>query len=289
MFIVYVIMIQNILPQTILVRSGITNKALTKMRELRISEALEWEMGTLEEPLKHIVDLLPNGMEVFFLKPGKETARKNPNIHDMTPKVGESTNYNFQDLWERISAVAMRDFEDFKMLLVFIYRNTFFLDHTSVDGKIRYRPSGRVYESLMNLEERIGDILPFGLYGFLNYLDILGWNEDVKYHSENDRPTFTGKYDYKVGRINNMLSCIRVPYQTCSFVNQVIDNRDSRETTDFYRLYSIMQEFSRTRGICPATNMQLIEWLGQYIVDSKNKKQTRKNHYTRPFPDIDGR
>ena len=37
-----------------------------------IDEALSWQGGTLSMPIKHPLEPLPDGREVFFLKPGKE-------------------------------------------------------------------------------------------------------------------------------------------------------------------------------------------------------------------------
>jgi hypothetical protein len=98
-----------------------------------------------------------------------------------------------------------------------------------------------------------------------HFLDILGWNEDVKYHIENDRPTFTGKYPYKVGRINTLLTCIRVPYQGSVFVRHCLEKFDSKRDIDFSLLYTIMQQFAKSRETCTPTQQQLIKWLSPYI------------------------
>jgi len=66
---------------------------LKEKRERRIREALKWTKGTSDAPINHLVSVIPDDIEVYFLKPGKEVDPnekgevKNPN--DMTPMVGE--------------------------------------------------------------------------------------------------------------------------------------------------------------------------------------------------------
>ena len=74
-------------------------------REKRIIEAIDFEGGTIEKRKKHLISILPNGKEVYFLKPGKETQRRIPNIHDMFPNVGindksETDSFTFEIIWE---------------------------------------------------------------------------------------------------------------------------------------------------------------------------------------------
>lgn len=45
---------------------------LENKRRKRILEALNWEAGpSLDNPKKYLITTLPNGIEVYFLKPGK--------------------------------------------------------------------------------------------------------------------------------------------------------------------------------------------------------------------------
>lgn len=243
-------------------------EGLETKRAQRIREAIGWEGGTLDKPRKHTITTLTSGIEVYFLKPGKEVANsKRPNPHDMTPIVGDADKrLRFDEIWSYLSKISMIDREMFKAVLTLIYRNAYLLDHVEIAGKLRYQPSGDISGCIADMEDRIGDVLPFGLMGLLHFLDILGWNEDVKYHTEKNRPTFTGNYQFAVGRINTLLSCIRVPYQTTSFVWHVLDNQDNRSNIDFLMDYETMQQFAKSRGTCTPTKKDLLEWLAPYIV-----------------------
>ena len=156
----------------------------------------------------------------------------------------------------------------FKMVMVLIYRNAYHIDHKEIEKKVRYHPNEKVMGCIEQIQDEISDVLPDGgLLGFLNFLDILGWNEDVKYHTENSLPTFSEKDKFKVGRINTLLTCIRVPFQMSLFVKGILDNVNHPNDIDFRLGYTIMQQFATSRGTCAATNKQLVEWLSPYIYD----------------------
>jgi len=222
---------------------------------------LNWEGGTEEEPKKYLVAVLSNGLEVFFLKPGKEVKRERPNIHDMFPVAGSpDLKPKFDDVWSYLSRISVVDFENFKAVLTLIYRNAYFIDHVeNQNGKIRYEPNEEITECVEQIDKQISNVSSLGLMGLLNFLDILGWNEDMKYHVEDNRPTLSGKYDVKVGRINTLLTCIRVPYQASLFVVHCIGKANDRKNIDFSLLFSIMQQFAKSRGTCTPTQQQLTD------------------------------
>jgi hypothetical protein len=236
-------------------------------RTKRIQEGLSWESGTDQKPKKHLVAVLSNGVEVFFLKPGKEVKRVRANPYDMLPVVGNpDLKLKFDDMWSYLSKISVANFEHFKIVLTLIYRNAYFVDHVEkLEGKIRYEPSQEITERIKQINDEIGNISPVGLIGLLNFLDILGWNEDMKYHVENNSPTFCGKYDWKVGRINTLLTCIRVPYQASLFVAHCVSKAEEKKDIDFSLLYTIMQQFAKSRGTCTPTQRQLVEWLSPYL------------------------
>ncbi len=243
-------------------------------REKRILEALTWESGTQDNPRKHLVTKLYNGTEVYFLKPGKEVFnKKRPNPNDMLPVVGSpDIALKFDDVWGYLSKISVVDFDQFKAVLTLVYRIAYFIDHVEDrDGIIRYKPNGEVMRLIETIDIEAGIGFPFRLIGLLHFLDILGWNEDMKYHVEQGRPTFSGNYDVRVGRINTLLTCIRVPYQASLFVTHCIDNSAEKKNIDFSLLYGIMQQFAKSRGTCTPTQQQLKEWLSPYIA-AENKQ-----------------
>jgi len=237
-------------------------------REKRILEALSWSSGSQSKPNKHLVATLPNGIEVYFLKPGKEVFNtKRPNPHDMLPVVGDSNvRLKFDDVWSCLSHISVVNFESFKMALTLIYRNAYFVDHVEKKPSvIRYEPS----KSLLNLIKRINDeaggTSPLELLPLLHFLDILGWNEDMKYNVQRNKPNFSGHSDFNVGRINTLLTCIRVPYQASVFVRHVLEKANNPKNIDFSQLFTIMQQFAKSRGTCTPTQQQLLTWLSPYI------------------------
>jgi len=241
-------------------------------RRKRIQEAMSWESGTEENPCKHVVAILPNNIEIFFLKPGKEVFnRRRPNPYDMFPVVGRpDIKLKFEDVWSSLSKISLVDFDSFKAVLTLVYRNAYLLDHVEKsNGIIRYQPREEIITCITNVNHEIGDLEPFGLLGLLHFLDILGWNEDMKYHVEDNRPTFSGKYDFKVGRINTLLTCVRVPYQASLFVTHCLSKINERKNINFSLLYTIMQQFAKSRGTCTPTQQQLIDWLSPYIIKEK--------------------
>jgi len=237
-------------------------------RKAMVEEALAWPGGTRENPLRHVVANLPDGTEVFFLKPGKEAFRRKPNPHDMTPVVGDLTELpTFGGLWTILSRISMVDFEAFRCVLVLVYRLAYLLDHGPYGSSYRFLPQREVATSIDALEKAVGRVAPKGLYGLLAYLDMLGWNEDIKYHVEGGLVTFRGKHKFETGRINTLLTCIRVPYQVSEFARNALASRDHGRDIDFESIYAAMQAFSNGRGTCRPTHEQLLQWLSPYIVE----------------------
>lgn len=241
---------------------------LTEKRRKRIKEAISFESGSLQSPRKHMIAELRDGTEVYFLKPGKETARKTPNPYDMTPVVGDNKiKLTFQDVWDYLMKTAVADEELFKLVGILIYRLGYMVDHEeNKEGAIRYAPKTRVEACIKELDSQVGAIFPFGLNGFLSFVDILGWNEDVKYHTEDSNPIFCGKYDYKVGRMNTVLSCISVPFLTWAFIKNIIIHKNEKSKIDTRKILDVMQRFSRSRGVCIPSKVELLNWLSPYLV-----------------------
>jgi hypothetical protein len=246
------------------------SEAIIKRTE-RIAEALSWEPGpSIEKQRKYILATLADGTEVYFLKPGWETiGKKRPNPHDMTPRVGDSyIDVTFVDIWAHLSRIAIIDFDAFRKVLVLIYRSAYLLDHRKAGEGLRYMPSDQVRTSIDGLDKVFGGALPVGgLWGLLHFLDILGWNEDVKYHTENGRPAFKGRYGPKVGRINTLLTCIRVPFQMHHFAKGIMNVSNDPMNIDFRPGYQMMQDFLKSRGTCVPTNKSIVDWLSPYIHD----------------------
>jgi hypothetical protein len=119
----------------------------------------------------------------------------------MLPGVGQGSNndfegYSFDMVWEYLIKIGIINQITFKKVLILLYRICFMLDHID-DGKsrIRYRPSKELTEYINKIDFIIKEgyndkfkTSSVGLLEFLNFVDILGWNEDMKYHTINDKP-----------------------------------------------------------------------------------------------------
>lgn len=238
-------------------QKGVPPETKDKRRK-RVLESTNWKGGSLENPKKYVVAKLPNGLEVYFLKPGKETKRETPNIHDMKPCVEDmQKDYGFDDIWAQLSKISVYDFEIFRAVLTLIYRNAYLLDHVEENnGHIRYKPDENIMECIQELENKTGDIMEYGLFGFLNFLDILGWNEDVKYNELSE----------KTGRLNTLLTCITIPYKTYKVVENIKKNCSNPQNIDWHLVYNTMTSLSRS-GICPPRKKDLLDWFSPYIIE----------------------
>ena len=246
-------------------------------REQRINEALAFAGGTDETPNKHLISVLSTGKEAYFMKPGKEAQRKSPNIHDMLPEVGkdgtsETDTFTFEIIWEHLVEISIINQILFKKVLVLLYRNCFFLDHVADEhGNIRYLPSPEVLDCIEKIDYavRTGFDDKFkktkiGLLEFLHFIDLLGWNEDVKYHVANNTADFT-KRPTNTGRHNTIISVISVPLMINDFLSNVIENVDRVERINVRLILSTMQKLSKARGVYPLSHKRLQVYLSPYL------------------------
>lgn len=261
--------------ETKLVR-GIPKDTMLKRTDM-INEAIGFE-GTLSEPKHHVI-AERGSITLLFEKPGKE-AIAGTNVNDMRPMVivnGRPLDPpSFSFIWSDLTNIAMADFEAFKAVLLLIYRNAFLLDHINVGGGHgwRYRPSSGISDAIAELDRTVGDRSEFGsVWGLLGFVDLLGWNEDVKYHSVDGKASFAegkygGKGKQKIGRINTLLTCIRVPFEISDFMYSHREEIAGGRKADFVSLYDIMQALINSRGLCtPRRNEDLLRFLDPYLVE----------------------
>lgn len=244
----------------------------------RIDEAITFKSGTLENPRKTVITTLYNKKEVYFLKPGKETQRKIPNKFDMFPNVGknnidETSGFTFEVLWEYLIKISIINQITFKKVLILLYRICYFIDHKEIsNNKLRYKPAKEIFDYIDKLDFSLKDGFKdkfkkneIGLHEFLHFVDILGWNEDVKYHIENGKATFEGKYSVNVGRVNTIKSIISVPLMVNDFLHNIFENVKHVERINVRLILSTMQKFSKSRGICVLSNKELLKYLTPYL------------------------
>lgn len=99
---------------------------------------------------------------------------------------------------------------------------------------------------------------------FIHFMDILGWNDEMKTHANNDGLNFVVKKP-KMGRINTILSCISIPILFQEFVDEVLLHKDDKANIDFSIVINVAQTFSKTRGVHPLPNKKLAELLNPFL------------------------
>jgi len=253
-----------------------SNNNFIYQRSVRIAEAIAFESGTIVEPTKTLISTLPNQKESYFFKPGKETQRAIPNIHDMFPNVGsknisETDGFTFEVIWEYLIKISIINQLTFKKVLVLLYRLCFLLDHNEIEkDKIRYSPSPEVLDYISKMDFALKDGFKdkfkkneIGLLEFLHFVDLLGWNEDVKYHIQNGKPYFEDRKNS--GRTNTIISIISVPLMINEFLANIIENVNYVEKIDVRLILSTMQKLSKSRGICVLSHIALQKYLNPYL------------------------
>lgn len=232
-------------------------------RILRIKEAINFPLGTKENPTKNVIDNV-NGVDAYFKKPGKEFFREGTkkNANDMTPEVKGYGHLNFSEIWKQLLDLSVHlSSESYKKLFVIIYRLAYMLDCDIINGKVRFNPTKDIMQEI-NLIQREIDIngSKIKILELLYYLDLIAWNEDVKYQSD------MKFQNPKKGRINNLLSMISVPLIFKNFVDNLLNNKNHLDKIDYTSLIDIAQDFSRMRGVSPISNKALAEYLSPYLV-----------------------
>jgi len=256
-----------------------SNKDFIRQRSMRIAEAIAFKSGTIEHPKKTVISVLPNGKESYFLKPGKETLRKKPNIHDMFPNVGsnnqsETDGYTFEIMWEYLIKILIINQITFKKILVLLYRLCFLLDHQEIEtGKLRYSPSKDLSDYIDKIDFSLRDGFKdkfkteeIGLLEYLHFIDLIGWNEDIKYHVKNSTPNFE-TVNKKTGRVNTILSIISAPLMISNFIQDIIQKTKNYGIINVKLITSTIQKFTKSRGICVLSNRDLLEYLHPYLVE----------------------
>ena len=107
------------------------------------------------------------------------------------------------------------------------------------------------------------------MFLFQHFIDLLGWNEDVKYHIVNDKPDFV-KYNNKVGRVNTILTVLSAPLMISNFILDIINKTEKKGIIDVKLITSTIQKFAKTRGICVLSNKELVKQLNPYL-ENKNE------------------
>ncbi|MCL2140783.1 MAG: hypothetical protein FWH42_03795 [Dehalococcoidia bacterium] len=243
-----------------------------------ITEAIEFPLGTVAKPKQTLVNEI-DSIDAFFVKPGKEASRKIPNTYDMYPLViynqKEVTGrFSFEDIWEYLLKIFLIHKGTFAKVLVLLYRLCFYHDHVYKNSKWRYAPSKQVCELIHNLDnlvlkdgfrDKFNEQEPLTIMQLLLFVDLLSWNEDVKYHATKGKPYFNNYSNSKTGRTNTILSLVSAPLLISEFIEDIVDKTKSGGIINVRLITSVIQKFTRSRGICIMSDKELQTALKPYL------------------------
>jgi hypothetical protein len=249
-----------------------------KIKTSLINEAIDLPSGTQTARIKTVINKL-GGNEGMFFKPGKEAARKTPNLYDMYPAVFANgvditERWGFEKLWEYLIKISIVHKATFKKVLVLLYRLCFFIDYKQIDGEYRYIPSDELTELIANIQSLVltdgfqdkFSTTEIELLDFINFVDLLAWNEDVKYNAPKGEPYFKNYSNSKTGRTNTILSIISAPILISNFIDDIICKSSSGGVIDVSLITSTIQRFTKSRGLCVLSNTELKKHLTPYLV-----------------------
>jgi len=182
-------------------------KEASELRTKSIDDAVGLSTGPSRSEL-HYHDLWSQGeYTVGVAKPGKETERKNPNINDMWPyirkgNVLEEKSATFDDIFKELEHMGNGSKYALELLGCLLARSAFMLDHKIELGRVIYAPP---MEVVAEIEKYFPRMFNVPLLVFLQYLEAIALNEDVKYQRRlNQRGQ---AYSKDAGRPNNLLTC----------------------------------------------------------------------------------
>ncbi len=182
-------------------------KEAKALRTKSIEDAIALQGGPSRGEMLHYVLWAGHGYEVGVGKPGKETERKNPNIYDMWPfirkgGVFDEKSASFGDIFHELEHMSNKSKYSLELLGCLLARSALMLDHKIEDGSVVYVPSEVVLEEI---KKDISSMFNVPLEVFLQYLETIALNEDVKY--QKNLNTKGKPYSKSAGRPNNLLTC----------------------------------------------------------------------------------
>lgn len=152
---------------------------------------------------EYVVSVGKYGKEYYQTnKKNYRTKQLGNNPNDMKPTVfykGEETVFDasFKNIFDFIIEVGNKDKEALQLLGCLFVRNAFLEDNDIINGKYAYIPPKEVVQRIIAAVPTFNGI---DTEVYLHYIDVIAWNEDVKYWSL--------EYDLikGTGRQNNMLT-----------------------------------------------------------------------------------
>jgi hypothetical protein len=236
-----------------------TIKEAKKLRVKSIDNAVQLSRGPSRDNMDYHILWTGDGYEVGVGKPGKETVTTNivnPNVNDMWPfirrnGVFEAKSASFDDIFNELEHMGNKSRHSLELLGCLLARSAFMLDHKMVEEKILYTPPNEIIEEI---SKDITNMFKVPLVVFLQYLEAIALNEDVKYQR---RTNTKGKpYASAAGRPNNLL--------TCAHLIAVLLQKTS--------MIGFATGFAKKRGVSPLDIKQLTSCFPMLDIDKSEAK-----------------
>lgn len=181
-----------------------------KIRAKSIHDASILPSGLSRDKMNLHVLWKGEGYEVGVGKPGKETERKRPNPYDMWPFIRKDGNFvgksaSFRDIFHELEHMSNRSKYSLELLGCLLARSGLMLDHQIENEHVLYTPSEVVLDEI---KKDIPSVFNVPLIVFLQYLDAIALNEDVKYQMNLN--SYGKAYGKSAGRPNNLLTCVHL-------------------------------------------------------------------------------
>ncbi len=211
------------------------------LRQKSIDDAVLLVAGPSRDQ-KNFYDLWEgSGYVVGVGKPGKESARSVPKPHDMWPFIRKGEKFeeksaSFKDIFLELEHMGNESQHALELLGCLLVRSALMLDHEIENDAVVYRPPKEVLEEIAQF---IPSMFNVPLEVFLQYIDTIALNEDVKYQRNLNSKGL--KYGITAGRPNNLL--------TCAHLVAVLLNRSG--------IVEFAYRFSQLRGVSPLNEKEL--------------------------------
>ncbi len=187
-----------------------SRKKSKSIRELIVDKFMNLS-GNIDNPEHHLIyESLCSNFEIYVEKPGKE-ARRKTNINHYDLRIYIKKNNKEIDIGKSFTNI-FKSFESIKSngepldLMAYIFiRNAYCYDH---NNSYEYSPSKIIINQIKKNLNEIHDV-PIDV--FLQFIDLISTNEDVKYANKSDEH---GNKKYSLGqgtgRRNNLLTYVHV-------------------------------------------------------------------------------
>ena len=242
----------------------LTPKCCKDKRNYRIKQAEKFDKGTDSNNQVPINLSFERNIKYGFYNPGKDDGKiiKNSKVkkRDMTPFVEyknkkikkDDDDKTFKYIWGTF--LSLHKILNKQMVLKMnrlIYRLAFMIDFELDEKEQNYIPNNEFMTDVQIIQKEItkaGSDIDFK--SFIIFLDLLGWNEDYKYHLRNDVADNPWK-----GRLNCLVCMISVPIE----LNKL--NIKKGEKINFDSLLEMCYSFCMSRGIFVLSKADLIKEL----------------------------